>query len=98
MANEGLVVYQFGAIESLSQAISQFVTQMNETLAGVDREFQGLLAQGWQGKGANAFHGASQQWHRQADAMAATLHQLSAKVGTASVNMAQADSAAAARF
>jgi WXG100 family type VII secretion target len=71
---------------------------MNDKLDEVDRTFKGLLADGWQGQGADAFTGCSAKWHSSAGQMASTLHQLSLKVGNAAGNMAAADAAAAARF
>jgi WXG100 family type VII secretion target len=92
------LVYDFNGINSLSGSITAFVTQMNEHLNEVDRTFNNLLANGWQGAGADAFQGQSQKWHSNADQMATTLQTLSQKVGNAAVNMQQADAAAAARF
>jgi WXG100 family type VII secretion target len=92
------IVYDFGGIDSIAGSISQFVSQMNEHLDEVDRTFKNLLANGWEGKGSEAFNGCSVRWHESAGQMAATLHQLSQKVGKAGADMAQADAAAAARF
>jgi len=92
------LVYDFGGIDTVSASIAAFVGQMNGQLADVDRAFNGLLANGWTGAGANAFQGCSVQWHSNADAMAQTLQMLGQKVGTAAVNMQAADNAAAARF
>lgn len=92
------IVYDFGGIDTISGSISAFVNHMNEKLDEVDRTFKNLLAQGWTGQGANAFSGCSVKWHGSAGQMAATLHQLSVKVGKAGADMAQADAAAAARF
>jgi WXG100 family type VII secretion target len=92
------IVYNFGGIDTVSGSITAFVNHLNEKLDEVDRTFKNLLAQGWQGAGADAFQGASAKWHGSADQMANTLHSLSAKVGSAAVNMQQADAAAAARF
>jgi WXG100 family type VII secretion target len=92
------LVYDFGGIDSLSGSIAAFVTQMNQHLDEVDRTFNNLIANGWSGAGADAFQGASTQWHNLADQMATTLQSLSTKVGNAAVNMQQADAAAAARF
>ncbi len=92
------IVYDFGGIDTLSGSINAFVNHMNEKLDEVDRTFKGLLADGWQGSGADAFNGCSAKWHSSAGQMASTLHQLSLKVGNAGANMAAADAAAAARF
>jgi WXG100 family type VII secretion target len=92
------LVYDFNGITSLSGSIGAFVAQMNEHLAEVDRTFNNLLANGWTGAGADAFHGCSVKWHSNANQMASTLQTLSAKVGNAAVNMQQADASAAARF
>lgn len=92
------ILYSFGTIESTQTLINQFVAQMNEHLNQVDSKFKTLLADGWTGSGANAFQAKSQQWHTSADQMAQTLQQLASAVGNASVNMQQADHAAATRF
>ncbi|HEY2791655.1 MAG TPA: WXG100 family type VII secretion target [Micromonosporaceae bacterium] len=92
------IVYDFSGIDTVSGQITAFVNHMNEKLDEVDRTFKGLLANGWQGKGADAFTGCSAKWHASAGQMATTLHSLSAKVGNAAANMAAADAAAAARF
>ena len=94
----GDIVYDFGGIDTISGSITAFVNHMNEKLGEVDRTFKNLLANGWEGKGADAFNGCSAKWHGSADQMASTLHQLSAKVGKAGADMAAADAAAAARF
>ncbi|GIG57041.1 hypothetical protein Lfu02_14130 [Longispora fulva] len=95
---DGALVYDFGTIDSVSGQIETFVRDMNQTLEDTDKVFRNLLANGWSGKGAEAFTGASQRWHQQADAMAATLRRLSSSVGNAAVNMQAADQAAAGRF
>ncbi len=92
------IVYDFGGIDTISGSIAAFVSQMNEHLDEVDRTFKNLMANGWEGKGSEAFGGCSARWHSNANQMASTLHQLSQKVGTAGANMAAADAAAAARF
>ena len=92
------IVYNFEGITTMSGQIDAFVNHVNDKLDEVDRTFKGLLANGWQGKGADAFTGCSAKWHSSAGQMAATLHQLSLKVGNAAANMAQADAASAARF
>jgi WXG100 family type VII secretion target len=92
------MVYNFDGISSLSGSIAVFVNQMNETLGRVDSTFRNLLSDGWEGPAADAFAGCSQRWHQNADQMAQTLQQLSQKVGSAAVNMQQADQAAAAKF
>ena len=94
----GDIVYDFGGIDTISGSIAAFVGHMNDQLDQVDRTFKNLLANGWEGQGANAFNGCSAKWHGSAGQMATTLHQLSAKVGKAGADMAQADAAAAARF
>ena len=96
--NDGSLVYNFEGINSISASIAAFVGQMNEQLGDVDKTFGNLLSSGWSGAGAEAFQGCSAQWHQGANRMAETLQTLSQKVGTAGVNMQQADSAAAARF
>lgn len=96
--SDGSMLYNFDGINSVSGSITTFVSQMNQTLNDVDTVFRNLLSDGWTGKGADAFNTASQTWHRKADEMAQTLHQLAQKVGNAAVNMQQADQAAAARF
>jgi WXG100 family type VII secretion target len=92
------IVYDFGGIDTISGSIAAFVSQMNEHLDEVDRTFKNLMANGWEGKGSEAFSGCSARWHASANQMASTLHQLSQKVGNAGANMAAADAAAAARF
>lgn len=92
------LVYDFSGIDTISGQIAAFVSHMNDQLDQVDRTFKNLLAQGWEGQGATAFSGCSAKWHASAGQMAQTLHQLSAKVGKAGADMAQADAAAAARF
>jgi WXG100 family type VII secretion target len=92
------LLYAYGGIESVSSAIASFVSTMNSELDAVDSRFQGLIAQGWHGTGANAFYTKSQQWHAAANEMAATLQRLSTKVNDAGVQMHQADNQAAARF
>jgi WXG100 family type VII secretion target len=96
--NSGVIVYDFGGIDTLAAQIEAFVADMNGTLADVDAKFRTLLANGWSGSGADAFGVQSTQWHRKADEMATTLRRLSAAAGSAAVNMQQADAAAAARF
>jgi WXG100 family type VII secretion target len=96
--NSGVIVYDFAGIDTIAGQIEAFVADMNGTLADVDAKFRTLLGNGWTGAGADAFGVQSQQWHRKADQMAATLRRLSAAAGTAAVNMQQADAAAAARF
>jgi len=98
MSNDGAIVYDFGGIDSMAGQINSFVAQMNGTLAGVDAKFRSLLAAGWTGAGADAFGVQSARWHKDADAMAATLQRLSAAAGNAAMNMQQADAAAASRF
>lgn len=90
--------YEFSTIESVQALINQFVAQMNEHLDAVDRKFTTLIADGWTGAGATAFHSQSQKWHQGAANMATTLQTLAQKVGNASVNMQAADKAAMARF
>jgi WXG100 family type VII secretion target len=92
------IVYNFDGISSVSGQITAFVGDLNGTLSDVDRTFQNLLADGWAGRGADAFQGASVKWHASANQMAETLQRLATKVGGAAVNMQQADQAAAARF
>src|SRR5690348_14489613 len=92
------LVYNFSGIDSVAGAISTFVTDMNNQLDEVDSTFKNLLAQGWQGRAADAFTGCSAKWHAGAAQMAATLQKLSSAVGNAGVNMQAADQAAAARF
>jgi WXG100 family type VII secretion target len=92
------LVYNFNGIDSLSGSIAAFVAQMNSHLEDVDRTFNNLIANGWSGAGADAFQECSAEWHKLANQMATTLQTLSTKVGNASVNMAAADAAAAARF
>ncbi|HEY1486610.1 MAG TPA: WXG100 family type VII secretion target [Micromonosporaceae bacterium] len=92
------IVYDFSGIDTISGSINAFVNHMNEKLDEVDRTFKTLLANGWQGQGADAFTGCSAKWHASAGQMATTLHSLSLKVGNAAANMAAADAAAAARF
>jgi WXG100 family type VII secretion target len=92
------IVYDFSGIDSISGQINAFVNHMNDKLDEVDRTFKNLLANGWEGKGADAFTGCSAKWHASAGQMAATLNQLSSKVGKAGADMAAADAAAAARF
>lgn len=90
--------YNFEGITSIAGSITAFVSDMQNTLDNVDSTFRNLLADGWAGKGAEAFEGCSRRWHQSAGQMAHTLSQLSAKVGSAAANMQQADQAAAARF
>jgi WXG100 family type VII secretion target len=92
------LVYNFDGINTVAGQVAAFTADMNAQLADVDKTFQNLLADGWQGAGANAFQGASVAWHKSADQMTQTLQQLAQKVGNAAVNMQQADQAAAARF
>lgn len=92
------IIYNFASIDSVAASINAFVSQMNNDLAEVDQTFKNLLANGWQGAGADAFSGCSARWHQSANQMAETLQRLSQKVGNAAVNMQQADNAAAARF
>ncbi|OLB75112.1 MAG: hypothetical protein AUI14_21675 [Actinobacteria bacterium 13_2_20CM_2_71_6] len=94
----GDITYNFAGIETVAASIASFVSQMNEHLNHVDSTFNNLIANGWTGSAADAFQGCKAKWHSNADAMASTLQTLSQRVGTASVNMAQADAAAAARF
>ena len=92
------IAYNFDGIDSLSGQIAAFVTEMNSTLEEVDRTFQNLLANDWQGSGADAFGPASQKWHANANQMAQTLQNLAGKLSNSAMNMHQADAAAAARF
>jgi WXG100 family type VII secretion target len=92
------IVYNFAGIDSVAGSINAFVTQMNNDLGEVDQSFKNLLANGWQGAGADAFTGCSAKWHQNANQMAETLQRLSQKVGSAAANMQQADAAAAAKF
>jgi WXG100 family type VII secretion target len=92
------IIYNFASIDSVAGSINSFVTQMNNDLGEVDKTFKDLLANGWQGAGADAFTGCSAKWHQNANQMAETLQRLSQKVGNAAVNMQQADQAAAAKF
>ena len=92
------LVYNFEGIGGLASSVTAFVSEMDETLSNVDSTFRNLLADGWQGSGAQAFEGCSNRWHTSAQQMAQTLQQLSQKVGSAASTMQQADQAAAARF
>jgi WXG100 family type VII secretion target len=92
------LVYNFGGIDSMSASIAAFVSNMDSDLAEVDAKFNNLLAEGWTGSAADAFHQCSNKWHQGAQQMAATLQKLSSAVGTAGANMQQADQQAAARF
>jgi WXG100 family type VII secretion target len=96
--NPGVIVYDFAGIDSIAGQIEAFVADMNQTLSDVDSKFRTLLANGWAGAAADAFGVQSSVWHKKADEMATTLRRLSAAAGNASVNMQQADAAAAARF
>jgi WXG100 family type VII secretion target len=96
--NQGVIVYDFAGIDSVAGQIEAFVADMNQTLSDVDAKFRNLLANGWAGAAADAFNTQSAQWHKKADEMATTLRRLSTAAGNASVNMQQADAAAAARF
>lgn len=88
----------YGAVESVSAAINQFCSQMDEELANVDRKFRTLLSDGWQGMSANAFDAQQQKWHTGAENMKQTLAQLAQKVGDASTHFQTTDSAAAQAF
>ena len=92
------LLYNYAGIDTVAGAINSFVSQMNANLDEVDSKFKTLIADGWSGKGANAFQGKSAQWHSAATEMATTLQKLSGKVGDAAVHMQGADGAAAARF
>jgi WXG100 family type VII secretion target len=92
------LVYNFDGIDTMAATISSFVAQMNSDLADVDQKFQHLISEGWHGKASESFYACSRKWHTGAEQMAATLQKLSSAVGTAGVNMAQADAQAAARF
>jgi WXG100 family type VII secretion target len=92
------IAYNFDGIDSLSGQIATFVSQMNETLAEVDRTFQNLLANDWHGAGADAFGPARDKWNSNAQQMAETLQNLAGKLSNSAMNMHQADAAAAARF
>jgi WXG100 family type VII secretion target len=92
------IAYDFTGIDTIAGTINAFVNHMNDKLDEVDRTFKTLLADGWQGHGADAFVGCSAKWHGSAGQMAQTLQSLSAKVGRAGADMAAADAAAAARF
>jgi len=94
----GPLVYNFDGINSIAAQINAFVADMDSTLSNVDKVFRNLLADGWEGSGAQAFEGCSHRWHTSAQQMAQTLQHLSPKVGNAAANMHQADQAAAARF
>jgi WXG100 family type VII secretion target len=98
MSDPNDLLYNYEGIDSVSAAISAFVRQMNTNLDEVDAKFKNLIANGWTGKGADAFQGKSAQWHSAATEMAQTLHQLSTKVGDAGLRMQQADAAAASRL
>jgi WXG100 family type VII secretion target len=92
------LLYVYGGIESVSSAVKSFVHNMNSELDDVDSVFKKLIAQGWHGTGANAFHGKSAQWHAAAHEMAATLHRLSTELSHSAVRMHEADGQAASRF
>jgi WXG100 family type VII secretion target len=92
------IVYSFPGIESVSAAIGDFVRQMHEHLSEVERTFNGLVTDGWTGAGADAFGGCAKRWNDNAGQMALTLGDLGRAVGEASLNMLQADHAAAATF
>jgi WXG100 family type VII secretion target len=92
------IVYDFSGIANMSQSIVRFVTEMNGHLDEVDRTFKNLKAHGWTGTAADAFEPCQRRWHQHAGEIAATLHELSKRVGNAAANMAAADASAAARF
>jgi WXG100 family type VII secretion target len=92
------IVYDFAGIDSMAGQIESFVADMNGTLGDVDAKFRTLLANEWTGAAADAFGVQSSIWHKKADEIAASLRRLASAAGTASINMQQADSAAAARF
>jgi len=98
MSDSDDLLYNYEGIDTVSGAINSFVSQMNANLDEVDSKFKNLIANGWTGKGADAFAGKSAQWHSAAMEMATTLQQLSKKVGDAGIRMQQADAAAGARF
>lgn len=98
MSDPNDLFYDYAGISTVAAAINSFVSQMNANLAEVDGEFKKLLANGWQGKGADAFQGKSAQWHAAAKEMETTLAQFSTKVGDAGVRMQQVDSRVAGMF
>jgi WXG100 family type VII secretion target len=96
--SDGELIYDFNGINTITDSINTFVSDMNANLADVDSTFQTMLNNGWHGKGSDKFAPCSKRWHDNADALTQTLHQLGAKAGNAAANMAAADAAAAARF
>ncbi|EIV92647.1 WXG100 family type VII secretion target [Frankia sp. QA3] len=92
------LIYNYDGIDTVAAAIAAFVRQMDENLREVDGAFKDLLANGWTGAGADAFHQESTQWHAAADEIATTLGLLGTAVGNAGLDMRAADGRAAGRF
>ena len=88
----GDLAYQYEQIESMASELKRFVDQLENRLSNdVDKAFNGLLANGWSGAGADSFQTAKVAWHQKVDEMQMTLTQLKTALSTAGTDMNSTD-------
>jgi WXG100 family type VII secretion target len=93
------LAYAYEQIEQMAGQLKNFVGQLEARLSGdVDREFKNLVANGWTGKGANAFQNASATWHGKTLEMNTTLTQLQTALSTAGTDMSATDNSLVGLF
>jgi WXG100 family type VII secretion target len=88
----GDLAYQYEQIEGMASELKRFVDNLENRLSNdVDKAFNGLLANGWSGAGADSFQTAKAEWHKRVDEMQLTLTQLKTALSTAGTDMNSTD-------
>ena len=88
----GDLAYQYEQIEGMAAELKRFVDNLELRLSNdVDQAFNGLLANGWSGAGADSFNTAKIEWHKRVDEMQLTLTQLKTALSTAGTDMNATD-------
>jgi WXG100 family type VII secretion target len=86
------LAYEYGVIEGMASELKRFVDNLELRLKNdVESAFNGLLANGWSGAGADSFQTAKVEWQRRVDEMQTTLTQLKTALSTAGTDMNATD-------
>jgi WXG100 family type VII secretion target len=86
------LAYEYGMIDGMAVQLKGFVGQLDSRLTNdVDKEFQTLCDNGWDGDSARAFHAAKTEWHGKCTEMSTTLTQLHGVLGNANTDMQSKD-------
>jgi WXG100 family type VII secretion target len=86
------LAYEYGMIEGMASELKRFVDNLELRLRNdVESAFNGLLANGWSGAGADSFQTAKTEWGRRVDEMQTTLTQLKTALSTAGTDMNATD-------